>query len=163
MEMQWSFGALAPLGLQRRAVAIAPYYEVAMLAVPLRELAFVANVGWAPTHDRQSSTHASVDITDLHGGIEVRPLAIKRGAIVLKPFVGLGLGARSYYFSLDSVTVTSLAGYASLGLAYQYAATGLRIAASDHVSGYPRLACRCPSGPRHEIVVTVGVIARDVP
>lgn len=163
LETQWNVGAYAPLGQQRHAVARAPYYEVAVLAVPIRKLAFVASAGWAPTRDRQDISHAPVDITDLHGGVELRPFAIARGDIVLRPFAGLGLGARSYYYSRDSINITSFAGYASLGVAYQYAATGVRIAASDHVSGYKPIAGRSQGSTRHEVIVTIGVIARAVP
>jgi hypothetical protein len=163
VEMQWNLGAYTPLGQQRHAFAVAPYYELAVLAVPLRRLALVASGGWAPTHDRENALRTSVDVTDLQGGLEVRPFAIKRGASVLKPFVGLGLGARSYYYVRDSINITSLAGYASLGLAYEYAATGFRMAASDHVSGYRNIADRSHGGTRHEVVVTIGLIARIVP
>jgi hypothetical protein len=163
MEMQWNVGAYAPVGQQRRALMNAPYYQLAALAVPVRELAFVGSAGWAPTHAREGNTHAPVDVIDLDGGLEVRPNAITRGAIVVKPFAGLGLGARSYNYLGDSIVVTALAGYTEVGLMWHYASTGVRLSASDHVSRYNGIDGRSRASTRHELIVIIGLIARAVP
>jgi hypothetical protein len=170
-EIHWSAGAYVPLGQQRLTWAKAPYYRLAALVAPIREVALVASTGWVPTHHRESDVVEPVDITEIQGGVEVRPYAINRGVIVVKPFAELGLGARSY--SRRSVTapvpsavttdVTTLAGYTSLGLACEYAATGIRMSVRSHVSAYDGIDGRSQGSTRHEMSFTLGVMARAVP
>ncbi|MDB4890519.1 MAG: hypothetical protein JWL61_2374 [Gemmatimonadetes bacterium] len=170
-EIHWSVGAYMPLGQQRLTMANAPYYRLAALVAPIREIALVASTGWVPTHHRERDVVESVDITEIQGGIEVRPYAIKRGVIVVKPFTEIGLGARSYSRRGVSTPVTTevtpdittLAGYTSLGLACEYAATGIRISVRSHMSAYDGVDGRSQGSIRHEVSFTIGVIARAVP
>jgi hypothetical protein len=173
-EIHWSAGAYVPVGQQRLTWAKAPYYRLAALVAPTREVALGASTGWVPTHHRESDVVEPVDITEIQAGIEVRPYAIKRGVSVVKPFAEIGLGARSYSrrgvntaVALATTGVntdaTSLAGYTSLGLAWEYAATGIRVCMRSHVSTYNGVDGRSEGSTRQEVSLTVGVIARAVP
>jgi hypothetical protein len=178
LEIHWSAGAYVPLGQQRLTWAKAPYYRLAALVAPIREVALVASTGWVPTYHRESDEAEPVDITEIQGGIEVRPYAIQRGEIVVKPFAEIGLGARSYSrrgVNMGVTTlvatggnkvntdVTTLAGYTSLGLAFEYAATGIRISIRSHVSTYNGVDGRSEGSTRQDLSLSVGVIARAVP
>jgi hypothetical protein len=167
LEIHWSAGAYVPVGQQRLTWAKAPYYRLSALVAPIREVALVASTGWVPTHHRESDVVEPVDITEIQGGIEVRPYAIKRGVIVVKPIAEIGLGARLYSRrgggTVVPTDVTTLAGYTSLGLACEYAATGIRISMRSHVSSYNGVNGRSQGSTRQEVSLTLGVMARAVP
>lgn len=161
-EMYLAVGAFAPLGQQRDTLANSVYYELATVAAPVREVALVASVGWAPTHHRKSASNSAVDVTNLYAGVEARPYSISRGAIAMTPFVAIGMGTRSYERASDMATDSALAGYASIGIACHYAATGVRLSLSDHISTYASVG-RDQASARHEVIVSVGLIGRAVP
>lgn len=162
-EIHWNAGLFAPVGSQRPALKKAPYYQVLAVVAPIRELGLVASAGWTGTRERGIIENAPVEILEVEGGLELRPYAIRRGASLIRPSFGIGLGARSYSYSVNSATVTSLAGYVSIGLAYEYAATGVRISIADHFSAYTGVDGHAPSSTRHEAILMLGVIARAVP
>src|SRR5690606_3751524 len=70
----------------------------------------------------------------------VIPASQKSAHWTLRPFLGLGLGARTYDFhDVDSGSETNFVGYASLGTEFQHRNVALRIEARDYLSRFSGL------------------------
>ena len=159
----WEFivnnGTVVPTGDQRDAIARGKLTAAQLSYVMHASLAVTATVGWARSRDIASVNDPKLDVFTYDLGAEVRaphqPLG--RG-LTVRPFAGIGAGARSYnYRSLDVDATHNLAAYASVGGEVGVRRVRLRVEARDYVTGFKPLAGNGPSATRNDVAVMVGL------
>jgi hypothetical protein len=88
------------------------------------------------------------------------PVALASGW-TLKPFVGVGVGARTYDFrDLDVGTETDFAGYVAAGAGVEYRAVELRLTARDYLSAFDGIGAEVDSTARNDLGLFASVGAR---
>jgi hypothetical protein len=123
-------------------------------------IALTATVGWSPTED---PTNETVDLWQYDIGAELRaPSWLQGESWDFSPFVGLGVGGRTYdYRDLDNVDAkTNFAGYGALGGEFGFGQFGLRIEGRDYISRFEPLIGTGEAKTRNDISVAAGLTIR---
>lgn len=134
----WHFlvasGTLIPTGTQRGDIQRANLTAAQLLYVVRPDFAVVATLGWARSRD---AAEQRLDIVSYDVGIEARPTQWVFGnGVTLSPFVGAGLGARSYNARNSNTDASHrLAAYLSAGGELGIRRVHLRLEVRDYVSG----------------------------
>jgi hypothetical protein len=158
-EIRPYVGAYLPTGDQRDLLkdAILVGAQASYRVIP--QLAITGTLGWSPTEDRVSQT---IDLLQYDVGAELRaPSWIQRSAWDFSPFVGLGVGGRTYdYRDLDVDAKTNVAGYGALGGEFGFGQFGLRIEGRDYVSRFKPLTDGGDAKTRNDVAVAAGLTIR---
>jgi hypothetical protein len=95
-------------------------------------------------------------------GLEGRAASWLRGTTWdFTPFVGLGVGGRTYdYRDLDVDAVSKFAGYGALGGEFGFGRVGVRVEGRDYLSRFSPLTGRGASDTRNEITAATGLTVR---
>ena len=161
-ELRPFVGAYIPTGDQRDLLkdAVLTGAQLSWRAIPA--LAITGSFGWSPTKDRVTPGNQTLDIYQYDVGAELRSASLYKGTLWdFSPFVGLGLGGRTYnYRDLDVDSKTNFDGYAALGGDIGFGPLGLRIEGRDYVSQFKPLTGSGDTKTRNDIGVTVGVSYR---
>jgi hypothetical protein len=126
-------------------------------------IALTATVGWSPTEDRLTAGQETVDLWQYDIGAELRAPAWLQGeSWDFSPFVGLGVGGRTYdYRDLDNVDAkTNFAGYGALGGEFGFGQFGLRIEGRDYLSRFEPLTGTGDAKTRNDVSVAAGLTIR---
>lgn len=159
----WEFlmtsGAVVPTGAQRSAIKRGNLSAAQLTYVARPALAFNATVGWARTRDIASKGDPRLDVFTYDVGAEVRSNQWSSDrTVTLRPFAGVGAGARSYnYRSLDVDATHNAAAYGSMGSEVGYRRVQLRIEARDYVTGFKPLAGGGTTDTRNDVVIMGGL------
>jgi outer membrane protein with beta-barrel domain len=118
-------------------------------------LAVVGAFSWAPTQDLREN---DLDLFQYDLGLQGQyPVALTR-SLTLKPFVGVGLGARTYeYRDLAVDAETDFAGYVSAGAGLEYEALELRLTARDYLSAFDGIGVEGDSSARNDLSLFASV------
>ena len=118
----------------------------------IRQLPVLGRVDIATTGDPK------LDVFTYDVGAEVRSNRWNSDqTVTLRPFAGIGAGARSYnYRSLDVDATHNVAAYASMGGDVGYRRVRVRIEARDYVTGYKPLVGTGAADTRNDVVVMAG-------
>ena len=162
-ELRAFTGAYVPTGKQRDILkdAVLVGAQASYRIIPF--LAFTGSLGWSPSKDRVSLGDETLDIFQYDLGAEARANSIKQfGAIDFTPFIGLGVGARTYkYRDLDDVdSKTNFLGYGALGGELGFGRIGVRLEGRDYVSGFRPLTGGGETRTRNDITVAAGLTLR---
>jgi len=159
----WEFivnsGTVVPTGDQRDAIARGKLTAAQLSYVVHPALAITATVGWARSRDIARVDDPKLDVFTYDLGAEVRAphQALGRG-LTVRPFAGIGAGARSYnYRSLDVDATHNLAAYASAGGEVGVRRVRLRVEARDYVTGFKPLAGNGPAATRNDVAMMLGL------
>ncbi|MEO8620757.1 MAG: hypothetical protein ABI625_06815 [bacterium] len=161
-QKKWEFlmtsGAVVPTGAERSAIKRGNLSAAQLTYVARPALALTATVGWARTRDIASAGDPKLDVFTYDVGAEVRSNRWNADqAVTVRPFAGIGAGARSYnYRSLDINATHNAAAYASMGGEAGYRRVRVRIEARDYVTGYKPLVGSGTSDTRNDVVVMAG-------
>lgn len=160
---KWEFrvisGTLVPTGAQRDAVKRGNL-NVAQFSRALRpHIAITASAGWARTRDLATAGDRKLNVFTYDLGGELRATrSLRRNAVTLRPFAGIGAGARSYDYRGANVDARhNVSGYASVGGELGLGRVGLRIEARNYVSGFKSLDGGSATDIRNDVVVMVGL------
>jgi hypothetical protein len=151
-------GVIVPTGAQRDLFADAALVGM-QAAVELKpSLHLVGTFGWTPGQDKYNVSLDNVNIFQYNAGIElgfVEPLA---GNWELRPFIGAGVGGRSYTYEASTLKdKTSFAGYGALGTEFQLARTALRLEVRDNVFWFRSPIAGVDTDTRNDIGFSLGV------
>lgn len=136
----WEFlvptGGMIPTGAQRSALDRGALTTAQLLRVVQPALALTATLGWARSHDLASAGDNALDIIGFDLGTELRGTrwALGRG-ISLRPFAGIGAGARHYdhrHLALDASNKTTA--YVSAGGEFGVRRVRVRLEARDYLA-----------------------------
>jgi hypothetical protein len=146
-------GELIPLGAQKDDFKETPMFGL-QAAVPIApSLQLVGSFGWAPAKDKLGVADDGVNVLDYNAGLEFNPL---QGS--LRPFVGVGAGARSFlYGPATLMSQTCEAGYGSAGVELQTARMALRLEARGNAFCFRSPQTGTGSANRNDIGLAFGV------
>lgn len=113
---------------------------------------------WIPAHNKYTGFDENVSIFGYDLGAEfafVQPLG---SGWELKPFAGLGAGARTYAFKASGLSdKTCAAAYGALGSEFQLDRVALRLEARDNVFCYRSPVAGISSATRNDIGLAFGL------
>jgi hypothetical protein len=161
-EIRPFVGAYIPTGDQRDLLkdAVLAGAQASWHAVPA--LAITGTFGWSPNKDRITAGNQTLDIYQYDVGAELRANSLyNAGVWDFTPFVGLGLGGRTYnYRDLEVDSKTNFDGYGAVGGDVGFGPIGFRIEARDYVSQFKPLSGNGETKTRNDIGLAFGLAYR---
>lgn len=160
-EIRPYVGAYLPTGDQRDLLKDAVFAGAQASYRVIPALAITATLGWSPTEERLG-TRQKLDIFQYDLGAELRGAGwVERESWNFTPFVGLGVGGRTYdYRDLDVDAKTNVAGYGALGGEFGFGRLGLRIEGRDYLSRFKPLTGTGDTDTRNDVSVAAGLTIR---
>jgi hypothetical protein len=157
--LRFTSGALVGTGAQRDVLKDAQVSAVQLSWLVHPAIAITGSFAWARSRDLLTAGRPRLDVFTSDAGVEVRPMQLFADrAVTLRPFVGAGVGARSYnYRKLDVDATNNLAGYAAVGGELAMGRVGLRLEARDYATGFKPLIGAGTSATRNDVVITAGL------
>jgi hypothetical protein len=154
-------GAFLPTGDQRDVLDDALLTGLNLSYDVNPYVAVVGSVGWAASQGKQAfSIDEDLDVFQYDLGAQGQyPFALG-SSLTLKPFVGAGLGGRTYDFrDLELDAETDLVGYVSAGANLDYRSFTAGLAVRDYISDYDGVGIEEDSSTRNDISLfaTAGV------
>lgn len=162
-ELRPYAGAFIPTGEQRDLLkdAVLVGAQASYRFTP--QLAVTGTFGWSPSKDRITPGDETLDLYQYDLGAELRaPAWVTWGAMDFTPYVGLGVGGRTYdYRDLDDIdSKTNVAGFGALGGELGFGRAGFRVEARDYVSRFKPLTGGGDSKTRNDVTVAAGLTLR---
>jgi hypothetical protein len=162
-ELRPYVGAYVPTGDQRDLLkdAVLVGAQASWRIIP--QLALTGTFGWAPSKDRVTAGDQTLDLYQYDVGAEARAQSwYSAGSWDFTPFVGLGVGGRTYnYRDLDDVDAkTNVAGYGALGGEVGFGRLGVRVEARDYVSRFEPLVGDGEAKTRNDVTLAAGLTVR---
>lgn len=154
-------GAFIPTGDQRDVLDDALLTGLTLSYEANPYLSVVGSFGWAASQGMQAfSLDEDLDVFQYDLGVQGQYPVVLGSSLTLKPFVGAGVGARTYDFrDLDLDAETDLVGYLSAGANLDYRSFTVGLAVRDYISDYDGIGVDEDSSTRNDISLftTVGV------
>jgi hypothetical protein len=156
-ELRPFVGAYVPTGSQRDLFKDATMFGVQGALELAPTLHLVGTYGWVPAHNKYSGFDENVSIFSYDIGAEFGVSQPLGSGWEMKPFLGLGVGARSYVYKSDGLSDrTCGAGYGSLGSEFQLDRVALRLEARDNVFCYRSPIAGVSSRTRNDVGLSFG-------
>ena len=157
-ELRSFVGGSFGLGQQRRLYDDSWAVGV-QAALELRpSVHLVGTVGWVLSSDNYGFSSDVANVFQYDLGVELgfrRPL---RGDWLIKPFLGAGAGARTYFYeAAELANRTCLAAYGGTGMEFQLRRTAWRIEARENVFCYRSPATDNTQSTRNDVTVSLGI------
>ena len=158
-ELIASSGALVPANAQRSALRDAALSTAQLSYVIGQRVAVTTMFGWARSRDLASAGAPKLDVYTYDVGAEARAPRWLEGKVAsLTPFVGAGVGGRSYdHRKLDVAATHALAGYGAAGGELGVGRVRLRLEVRDYVTAFKPLVGAGSAAMRHEVMAMAGL------
>ena len=157
-EIRPFVGAYVPTGAQRDLFEDATLMGIQGALELKPTLHVLGTFSWVPGHNKFGGFDENVSIFAYDLGAElgfVRPMG---EGWQLKPFVGLGAGARTYAYKADALADrTCTAGYGALGSEFQHDRFALRLEARENVFCYRAPIAGSKSVTRNDLGLAFGL------
>jgi hypothetical protein len=157
-EIRPFVGMYMPTGTQRDLFKDAAMYGVQAALEFRPEFHMLGTFGWVPSQTKYTSLADDVQIFQYDVGFElnmVRPLG---DAWLFKPFVGLGAGARSYFYENENLKDnTCAAGYGALGMEFELNRAAIRLEGRDNVFCFRSALPNVKSKTRNDVGLSLGL------
>jgi hypothetical protein len=162
LEVRPFVGAYIPTGDQRDLLKDAVLVGVQASWRVIPQLAVTGTFGWSPSKDRVTAGDQTLDLYQYDVGAEARAASwYSRGSLDFTPFLGLGVGGRTYdYRDLNVDAKTNVAGYGTLGGELGFGRAGLRLEARDYVSRFEPLTGSGDTKTRNDLTLAAGLTVR---
>lgn len=137
-------GALLPSGHGRALFDDAVLLGLTAAFDVHRNVALVAALGWAQTQGHGfAAPSATLDVLQYDLGAQLQlPIGLRDGQ-TLKPFVGAGVGGRTYHFrDLNVERETDLVAYGSLGVALECRGFAVGVTARTYLSDFDGIGAK---------------------
>lgn len=155
-------GVVVPTGRQRTFFDSAALVGVTASLDVHRNVALVGSLGWAQTEGRGlAARSATLDVAQYDLGVQAQlPVALSGGQ-TLKPFLGAGIGGRTYQFrGLGVERETDLVGYYVLGVSLECRDLVVGVAVRNDLSDFDGVGAERGSTRASDLVVFGSVGAR---
>lgn len=150
-------GANIPTGPQRDLFGDAGMIG-AQLALEIKPtLHVLGTFGWVASQSTYAVTDNNVNMFTYDVGLEFGVVEPLGGKWELKPFVGIGGGARTYAYRGALPDKTCGSAYAALGTEFQIAPWAFRLEARDNVFCYQSPLTGVQSETRNDVGLTFGL------
>ena len=162
-EVRPYVGAYIPTGDQRSDVESASLTGLQMSVAAIPRFALTLTFGVAQSNGRITSADRQLDIIQYDIGVEGRrPRWYRQARYELTPFIGAGLGGRTYeYANRPDTLATSTDGYGTVGAEIGFGLLGIRLEARDYISRVPSLTTtHARPNARNDLTVSLGVAFR---
>ena len=137
VEVRPWVGAKIPTGTQRHVFGAAPVYGIQGAIEMTRSMHMLGSLGWSPVTSKLDVGDRGADMFEYDLGIEYNLLFPLSGEWEVKPFAGVGAGARTYRYDAEGLeSNTPLAAYGSMGTELQRGLAALRIDARGYLHGF---------------------------
>jgi hypothetical protein len=158
-EFLFSSGALIPTGAQRNALKDAQLSTAQVSYVIGSRFAITTMFGWARSRDLASAGDPKLDVFTYDVGAEARaPRRTAGRSMTFTPFVGVGVGSRSYnYRRLDVDATHNVAGYGAVGGELGRRRVRLRLEVRDYLTGFKPLDGEGTADTRNDVVAMIGL------
>jgi hypothetical protein len=155
-EIRPYVGAFFPTGDERDLLKDA-FLVGGQVGVEIAEqIHLIGTFGYVPNKDRALFPQPDVGIFQYDVGVEAFRIVSTESSWELRPFIGLGGGARTYDPSPGG-TETNLAGYGALGMEFQNGTLALRLEGRDYLTRFKGLTGNQDAKTRNDIMTMVGV------
>lgn len=157
-EIRPFVGAYMPTGSQRDLFKDA-VVAGAQVALELNaNTSLLGNFGWTPTKNRLTGLSDNTTNTYMYDlGVELAKASRLTEGWEFKPFVGAGLGGRTYdYMDASLGRQSFFDGYGALGTEFQMGRTALRAEMRDYVSSFTEPFGARNSSTRNDITFNLG-------
>jgi hypothetical protein len=149
-------GARFPTGPQRQLFGAAPIYGVQAAVELASTFHLLGSFGWSPGHSKLDVADRGLDVFQYDVGSEYNLFVPLDRIWSLKPFAGVGAGARTYSYDADGLeTATPLTAYGAIGTEVQRNLGALRLESRGYLHGY-RNPLTGEWDARNEVEVSVG-------
>jgi hypothetical protein len=157
-EIRPFVGMYIPTGVQRDLFDDAAMYGV-QAAFELRPSFHVLGTfGWVPGQSKYQTASNDVQIFQYDVGIEWNMVRALGDAWLVKPFVGLGTGARTYVYDSDNLkNRTCSAGYGALGTEFELNRAAIRLEGRDNVFCFRSAVPGVKSKTRNDVGLSLGL------
>lgn len=145
-------------GDQREFFKDAPVFGVQTAVQIMPFLHVLGTFGWAPVQNKYAVANADANILQYDAGVELGFVQALGNDWQMKPFVGIGGGARTYLYQdtgLNDKTCT--AGYAAAGTEFQLNKVALRLEARDNLYCYRSPIPGIESKTRNDVGLALGI------
>ena len=161
-EVRPMVGAYVPTGAQRDLLKDAVLVGAQASYSIIPQLAVTGSFGWSPSKDRVTPGDPTLDLYQYDIGAEARGAGWVKGATwEFVPFLGLGVGGRTYHYrDLGVGSTTDVDGYGALGGDLNFGRVGLRVEARDYVSQFKPLTGTGDAKTRNDITLASGLNVR---
>lgn len=158
-EIRPFVGATIPTGTHRDFFQSGVLYGV-QAAIEVREtFHLLGTFGVVPAHLKLAGGNEDKSLMMMYDvGMEFDIVRSLGDSWVFKPFVGVGGGARSYFYDQASLLDrTSPAGYGALGVEFQIARTAIRFEGRDNIFTFKSPQPFVKSKTRNDVGLSLGL------
>ncbi len=157
-EIRPFVGAYIPTGPQRDALKNAMIGGV-QFGYEYRDMMhFIGTLGWSPAKENVTTEHQRVNLYGYDAGIELFARRPVTSPWEFRPFIGTGLGARTYDPNIAGAkSHTYMDGYGALGAEFQMKQMALRIEGRDYISQWKGIAGDERNKTRNDIMLVAAL------
>ena len=151
-------GAYVPTGDQRDFLKDAVLLGAQASYNLTQQVAVSGSFGWAPSKDKLTAGDQKIDAFQYDIGAELKT---PRAYSLITPFVGAGIGGRTYsYRDLDVDSKTNFDGYGALGLEASVDILSARLEARDYLSRFKPLTGVGDAKTRNDVALFAAIGVR---
>ncbi|HEX7337700.1 MAG TPA: hypothetical protein VF252_10870 [Gemmatimonadales bacterium] len=157
-EIRPFVGASIPTGDQRDLFTDAPLFGLQAAVQMKPNFHLVGALTWVPSEEKYQFARDNVHILQYDLGAELSFIRPFGGGWQMRPFVGIGGGARTYLYQAATLSDKTCAlFYGALGTELQLGRTALRLEARDNVFCYKSPVAGVESQTRNDVGIALGV------
>ena len=157
-ELRPFIGASIPTGAHRHAIRSDLLFGLQVAAELRPRFHVVGSLAWNPARTRHATVNDEVQVLQYDAGVEFSRVDDLARGWQLRPFVGLGAGARSYLYAAGALNDRTCAvGYGAIGTELQIGETALRGEARDNVFCYESPLDGVRSRTRNDVGLSLGL------
>ncbi len=158
LELRPFAGASIPTGTQRDLFKDAAFLGLQGALELQPTFHMLGSFSWTNGTNKYQVSNTNVDIFQYDAGVELGAATPLVGGWELKPFFGIGAGARTYHFSSDQLSDKTCAlAYGSLGSEFQLSNIALRLEGRENIFCYRSPVIGQKSKTRNDLGLSFGI------
>jgi hypothetical protein len=158
-EIRSFVGAFVPTGSQENDFKAATTVGITLAEELTDHLHVLGSVAWTHGHNKFAGFNDDrTFIWQYDGGLELNSLHWLTDEWLLRPLVGVGVGARTYDYQATNISsYTCSAGYGSVGSELQHGIVALRFEARDYINCF-KSPVKSTNSTRNDLSLNFGIV-----